>query len=132
MWNKVIKTPRSKYAKACLNEVLENFQKLFCSNGQRKLWIVGDDKFAFWQFFFNIQYEQISVFRDAVIRNKSDSQANPGKINQKVIASQFNLRDQVKLILLEQVVEKLTGGAFSIQHHDRIGKQVFQMEIFIF
>ena len=77
-----------------------------------------------------LQDEQAAVGgRDAEIRHKGNTQADFGQIDQQIIAAQLNFRHQVKLMLLEHAVEKFAGGAFFVQHEDRIGLKLLQAQL---
>lgn len=52
------------------------------------------------------------------------SKPNSCKIDQKIIACKFDLRNQVKLMLLEQAMKKLVCRTVLIQHQDRIVEQI--------
>ena len=102
---------------------LENVQEFLRCFGQRQLWVVGDDEGSAGEFFLDVQGKEFTIVGYAVVRDKGDAETDAGKIDQEVVTAQFDLRDQIQLVLLEEVVQEFAGGAPFIQHEDRILKQ---------
>ena len=63
--------------------------------------------------------------------DKGDAETDAGKINQEIVTAQFDFRDQIQLVLLEEVVQEFAGGAFTVEHHDRVIQEIFQVQFFI-
>ena len=57
---------------------------------------------------------------DAEIRNESDPQTDPGEIDEQIVAGQFDLRNEIQMVLLEKSMQKFTGRAAFIQHQDQV------------
>ena len=83
------------------------------------------------RFFLDIQGEEFTIVGYAVVRDKGDAETDAGKINQEVVTAQFDFRDQIQLVLLEEVVQEFAGGAFPVEHHDRVVQEIFQVQFFI-
>ena len=64
--------------------------------------------------------------RHAVVRNKSDPKADACQVQKKIVGAKFNLRHQIKLVLLEHGMYKLAGGTAAAKHQDRVAKQIFK------
>ena len=47
--------------------------------------------------------EEFSVLWNTVIGDESDSQTDSCQINQKIVASQLNFRNQIQLMLLKRL-----------------------------
>ena len=85
------------------------------------MFIVGHGQFAGGKLFLCLQHKEVfAVVTDAVIRDKGDAQADPGQIQQQVVAGQFDLRDKVQLMLLEYLMQEFICRAVFVQHEDRI------------
>ena len=110
---------------------LENVQEFLRCFGQRPLGIVGDDEGSAREFFLDVQGEEFAIVGYAVVRDKGDAETDAGKINQEVVTAQFDFRDQIQLVLLEEVVQEFAGGAFPVEHHDRVVQEIFQVQFFI-
>ena len=83
--------------------------------------IVSDGKFALGKRLFCLYDKEIfRLSRQAVVGNTGNSKSDACKVNEKVIAAEFNLRHKVKLILQEKAVQKFAGSAFVVQHEDRM------------
>ena len=80
--------------------------------------ISGDTRSIFWQEFVHPLMEDHSL--QGLHLSKGTL------IQQQVVAAQFDLRHQIQLVLLKQLMQIFAGGAFSIQHQDRVILQVFQ------
>ena len=117
--------------KGCSLLKLQNIQKFFCCFGQRQLWVVGNDEGSAREFFLDVQREEFAIVGDAVVRDKGDAETDAGKIDQEIVAAQFDFRDQIQLVLLEEVVQEFAGGAFPVEHHDRVVQEIFQVQLFI-
>lgn len=75
---------------------------------------------------FQFQTEQsAALLWKTEVRHEGDAKSDVCQIDEQVIAAQLNLRYQIQLVLLEDLVEKFTGGAFPVQHQDGIGLQFF-------
>lgn len=107
---------------------LENIQEFLRCFGQRQLGIVGDDEGSAGEFFLDVQGEEFTIVGYAVVRDKGDAETDAGKIDQEVVTAQFDLRDQIQLVLLEEVVQEFAGGAFPVEHHDRVVQEIFQVQ----
>ena len=91
-------------------------QKFLCRLSQRELLVVSNHKRTLRHLFFHIQLEDtIIVLRKTIIRNECDSKPNSCKIDQKIIACKFDLRNEIKLMLLEQAMKKLVLFLSSIR-----------------
>ena len=70
--------------------------------GRRDLFIISNYKFSLRKGFFCLYDKKlIWIVRDTVIRDKGDPKPNAGKINQKIIAAQFDFRNEIQLMLLK-------------------------------
>ena len=79
--------------------------------------IVGDDQFSFRQLFFCIQHvNSFGAFRYAVIRDEGDSKSDACKIYEQIVAGKFDLGDQIKLMLLKELMEKFVRSTVFIKH----------------
>ena len=77
-------------------------EKFLRCAGEGEMIIVGEDQLPLWEIFLCVQHiDPVGPVRDTVIRNKCDSQTNAGQIDQKIIAGQFDFRNEVELVLLE-------------------------------
>lgn len=92
--------------------------------------VVGDYQLAGGELFDYLYLEQVGVLVYAIIGDKGNSETDIRQVNQEVVAAQFNFGNQIQLVLLEEVVEKFAGGAFSVEHQDGMFQQFFQMEWF--
>lgn len=72
--------------------------------------------------------EEFAIVGYAVVRDKGDAETDAGKINQEVVTAQFDFWDQIQLVLLEEVVQEFAGGAFPVEHHDRVVQEIFQVQ----
>ena len=109
---------------------LENVQEFLRCFGQRQLRVVGDDEGSAREFLLDVQGEEFAIVGYAVVRDEGDAETDAGKIDQEVVTAQFDFRDEVQLVLLEEVVQKFAGGAFAVEHHDRVFQEVFQGAFF--
>ena len=103
---------------------LENVQEFLRCFGQRQLGIVGNDEGSARELFLDVQGEEFTIVGYAVVRDKGDAETDAGKINQEVVTAQFDFRDQIQLVLLEEEVQEFAGGAFPVQHQDRMVQQL--------
>ena len=62
-----------------------------------------------------------------VIRDACNSKANAGKIQQKIIAVQFYLRQELQSLCGKSLVEIFTGGASGGEHQNRILQKFLQV-----
>ena len=76
------------------------------------------NKMAAGKLFFQLNGEERRWAGLAEIGDKGNAQSNIRQIQKQIIASQFDLRNQIQLMTLEHTVEKFTGCAFPIQHKD--------------
>lgn len=114
-----------------LPKQLQDIHKLFGCLGYGQVFIISYHDLPGGQIFFQAQDKQIFIlFRDAEIRNECDAQANPGQIDEKVIAAEFDFRNQIQMGFLEHGMQELAGGAFSVQHQNRVGLQFPQAYFF--
>ena len=89
------------------------------------------NQLTLWQLFFGLDdKELVGVLCYTVVRNKSDAKSDPCEIDQKIITAQLDFRDQIQLMLLEERMQKFTGGTFFVQHDDRITLQFFEGKLF--
>ena len=89
------------------------------------MFIVGDSELTFGKFLLGLQLENfISLCADAVVRDKCDAKPDARQIDQKVIARQLDLWDEVQLMLLEYLMEKFVGRAVFVQHQDGIAQEL--------
>ena len=67
-------------------------------------------------------------------RNRSQILRLPdaGKVDQKVITAEFDLRNQIQLVLKKQIVQIFTGCTFSVQHKDRVVQKFFERNLLSF
>ena len=94
-----------------------------------------NDKFAFRKRFLRLNNEQrirIGCLGKTEIRNKCDFFADAGMVFQKVITAEFDLRNQIQLILKEQVVNLFAGCTLSVQHKDRVVQKFFERNLLSF
>ena len=64
---------------------------------------MGDHKLPCREFLFGLHDKQVIVWLlDAEIRDESDSQTDPGEIDEQIIAGQFDLRNEIQMMLLEK------------------------------
>lgn len=83
------------------------------------MFVIGGNKLSFWKFFGSLNDEEIvGLYRKTIIRDKGDPQTDACKINQQVVAAEFNLRDEIELMLLKQRVKEFACRAFFVQHDD--------------
>lgn len=107
---------------------LENVQEFLRCFGQRQLRVVGDDESSAREFLLDVQGEEFAIVWYAVVRDEGDAETDAGKIDQEVVTAQFDFRDEIQLVLLEEVVQEFAGGAFAVEHHDRVFQEIFQVE----
>ena len=107
---------------------LENVQEFLRCFGQRQLRVVGDDEGSAREFLLDVQGEEFAIVGYAVVRDEGDAETDAGKIDQEVVTAQFDFRDEVQLVLLEEVVQEFAGGAFAVEHHDRIIEKLGECE----
>lgn len=82
---------------------------------------MGDHKLPCREFLFGLHDKQVIVWLlDAEIRDESDPQTDPGEIDEQIVAGQFDLRNEIQMVLLEKSMQKFTGRAAFIQHQDRV------------
>ena len=110
---------------------LENVQEFLRCFGQRQLRVVGDDESSAREFLLDVQGEEFAIVWYAVVRDEGDAETDAGKIDQEVVTAQLDFRDQIQLVLLEEVVQEFAGGAFPVEHHDRVVQEIFQVQFFI-
>ena len=85
-------------------EVTEEF--LGCA-GKRKMFIVCKDKFSLGQFLFCVKYvDALRIIGDTVVRNKGNTQSDTREIDQQIVTGQFDLGNQIKLVLLKKLVQE--------------------------
>lgn len=48
--------------------------------------------------------KEFAIVGYAVVRDEGDAETDAGKIDQEVVTAQFDFRDEVQLVLLEEVV----------------------------
>ena len=109
---------------------LENVQEFLRCFGQRQLRVVGDNEGSAREFLLDVQGEEFAIVGYAVVRDEGDAETDAGKIDQEVVTAQFDFRNEVQLVLLEEVVQEFAGGAFAVEHHDRVFQEIFQVEFF--
>ena len=106
------------------SEIMDEFRG---GLGQGNLLLIGQNELPAGQFFPDVQAEQILALAvQEEVRDKGNAEADAGQIQQQVVAAQFDLRHQIQLVLLKQLMQLFAGGSFSIQHQDRVILQVFQ------
>ena len=67
--------------------------------------IVNDNELSCRKNLISVNHKQIvGIFRDTVIRNKGNSQSDFSKVDQKIIAAELDLRDEIQLMFLEKTV----------------------------
>ena len=84
------------------------------------------NKMAAGKLFFQLNGEERRWAGLAEIGDKGNAQSNIRQIQKQIIASQFNLRNQIQLMLLKLGVEKFTGAALAIQHQKRKAQEFLQ------
>lgn len=111
----------------------QHIHKLLGCLRDREVFIISHDDLSGRELFLKIQDVQVFiVVWDTEIRHEGDPQPDPGQIDEKIVAAQFDLRHQIQLMLLEHTVEKLAGGAFSVQHEDRVFLKLLEADPFSF
>ena len=83
--------------------------------------MIGNYHLAGRKLFGKIQDKKVFIIgRDTEVRYKSNAKTNTGQVNEQIITGKFNFRYQVQMAFLEDLVQEFTGGAFAVQHHDRV------------
>ena len=95
--------------------------------------VVGDGELALGKLFLCLKDKEIFfIARYAVIRHKSNAKTDPRKVDEKVIACQLDLRNKVKLVLLEYLMDEFVCGAVLVKHQDRIVQKLGEGKRFSF
>ena len=61
---------------------------------------------------------------DAVVRDECNAKPDARQIDQKVVACQLDLRDEIQLMLLENLMEEFVGRTVFIEHQNRITQKL--------